>query len=124
MRDDAAYLLDMLVWARDAVPFVRDLTWDQFRASHLHQSAVIKAIEVVGEAAGRISGETRDRHPEVPWDSIIGMRHRLVHGYHDVNLQRVWDTARIDIPALIDRVAPLVRPDCDGPDSAEGWSIG
>jgi uncharacterized protein with HEPN domain len=80
MRRDEAYLLDILIAAREASEFVANLTWRQFAESRLHQSAVVKALEIIGEAAGRISIETRRAHPEIPWIEIIGMRNRLVHG--------------------------------------------
>ena len=110
-RDDAAYLLDMLLSARDAAEFAAGLTFAQFERSRLHQNAVLKAIEIIGEAATRISEETRQAHPEVPWPEIIGMRNRLVHAYFEVNLKRVWKTAQQDIPRLIDLIEPLVPPE-------------
>ena len=79
----------MLLAARDAHSFVAGLTWEQFQASKLHQNAVIKAIEIIGEAASRISPQRRAAHPEIPWPEIIAMRHRLVHGYFEVDLQKV-----------------------------------
>jgi uncharacterized protein with HEPN domain len=111
MRDDAGYILDMLLAARDAQSFVSGLTWEQFEGSRLHQSAVIKAIEIIGEAAARVSNETRAAHPEVPWPEVIGMRHRLVHGYFEVDLKKVWDTLHRDLPVLITLIEPLVPPE-------------
>ena len=110
-RDDAAYLLDMLLSARDAAEFAAELTFAQFEQSRLHQNAILKAIEIIGEAATRISEETRQAHPEVPWPEIIGMRNRLVHAYFEVDLKRVWKTAQQDIPRLIDLIEPLVPPE-------------
>ena len=110
-RDDAAYLLDILLSARDAAEFTAGLTFPQFENSRLHQNAILKAIEIIGEAAGRISEETRHAHPEIPWPEIIGMRNRLVHAYFDVDLKHVWKTAQQDIPRLIDLIEPLVPPD-------------
>jgi len=81
MRRDETYLLDILIAARDAMSFVSDVTQAQFYASRLHQNAVVKALEIIGDAAARISDETRQAHPEIPWADITGMRNRLVHGY-------------------------------------------
>lgn len=111
MRDDAAYLLDILIAARDALSFVLGLTWEQFEESRLHQNAVIKTIEIIGEAAGRLSNETKTTHAEIPWAEIIGMRHRLVHGYFEVNVRYVWDTVQRDLPPLIALIEPLVPPE-------------
>src|SRR3981081_3573235 len=78
---DTALLLDMLLAARDAQTFVEGLDEAAFLASRLHQNAAIRSLEVLGEAAGRISAATRASHPEIPWREITGMRHRLIHGY-------------------------------------------
>jgi len=80
MRRDAAYLLDILIAAQEARQFTTDVTWEQFRKSRLHQNAVIKALETIGEAAGRVSSETRVAYPGLPWPEMVGMRNRLVHG--------------------------------------------
>lgn len=111
MRDDAAYLLDILIAARDELSFVLGLTWEQFEESRLHQNAVIKTIEIIGEAAGRLSNETKTTHAEIPWAEIIGMRHRLVHGYFEVNVRYVWDTVQRDLQPLIALIEPLVPPE-------------
>jgi uncharacterized protein with HEPN domain len=87
---DAALLLDMLLAARDAREFVEGLDEAAFLASRLHQNATIRSLEVLGEAAGKVSSATRVAHPEIPWRDITGMRHRLIHGYGDVRLDVVW----------------------------------
>ena len=110
-RDDASFLLDMLMAARDAVDFASELTYDRFAQSRLHQHAIIKAVEIVGEAAARISNETKESYADIPWAEIVGMRHRLVHAYFEVNLQRLWDTVHQDLPALIAQIEPLVPPE-------------
>ena len=111
MRDDAAYLLDTPIAGRDAQGFVSGLSWEEFEQSRLHQNAVLKAIEIIGEAAGRISNEVKAAHTEIPWPEIIGMRHRLVHGYFEVDVRKVWDTAQNDLPSLIALIEPLVPPE-------------
>ena len=107
-RDDASYLLDMLLAARDAVGFASGLTFTQFEQSRLHQNAILKAIEIIGEAASRIGTETKHAHPDIPWQEITGMRNRLVHAYFEVNLKRVWDTVQSDLPRLIAHIEPFV----------------
>ena len=108
MRRDGAYLLDMLLAAQDVLEFSAGLTWSEFERSRLHQSAVLKAIETIGEAAAQVSEETREAHADVPWKEIVGMRNRLVHGYFDINLERVWETVQQDVPDLIRQIEPLV----------------
>ncbi|MGC9348297.1 MAG: DUF86 domain-containing protein [Anaerolineae bacterium] len=110
MRRDEAYLLDILIAARKAREFVAGMSWDEFAVSELHQAAVIRPLEIIGEAAARISPKTREAHPEIPWSSMIGMRNRLIHEYFRTNLEIVWQTLEQDIPQLIVLLEPLVRP--------------
>ncbi|MCX7707079.1 MAG: DUF86 domain-containing protein [Anaerolineae bacterium] len=113
MRRDDAYLLDMLIAAQRAARFVADLTWEDFAESDLHQSAVIRELEVLGEAAHLVSEDTRAAHPELPWPQIIGMRNRLIHEYFRVDLERVWETVERDIPELIRQLRPLIPAEDD-----------
>jgi uncharacterized protein with HEPN domain len=98
---DAAFLLDMLLAARDAQGFVEGLDEAAFLASPLHQNATIRSLEVIGEAAGKVSLATRTAHSEIPWRAIMGMRHRLIHGYADARLDLVWVVLRDHLGPLI-----------------------
>ena len=111
MRRDDAYLLDILIAARKALSFVEDMTWEAFEASELHQNAVMRALETIGEAARLVSQSTKDAHPGIPWEQMIGMRHRLIHEYFRVDVATVWDTIQNDLPELIALVEPLVPPE-------------
>lgn len=74
--------------------------------------SLVKSIEIVGEAAFQISKPTRDELPSIPWEDIIGMRHRLVHVYFDINIDILWQTVQSDLPTLIAQIEsllPLVR---------------
>ncbi len=79
----------------------------------MRQLAVIKSIEVIGEAASRISNSFRDTCPELPWRDIVGMRHRMVHGYFEIDLDRVWKTVQEDLPKLIAVIEKLVPPEVE-----------
>ncbi len=83
MRDDGVLFLDMLLAAREAVAFANGLTFAEFQRDRMAQLAILKTVETVGEAASRVSAQTRNAHSENPWSRIIGMRNRLVHGYLD-----------------------------------------
>ena len=115
MRHDDAYLLDMLLAAREARAFAVGMTFNEFQRNRMAQLAILKSIETVGEAASRVSNECRESHPEFPWPGIVGMRNRLVHGYFEVNLVRVWDTLQQDIPSLIARLERLIPPESPRP---------
>ena len=108
MRHDDALLLDMLLTAREAVELASGMTFAEFEENRTAQLAVMKAVEIVGEAASRVSADTKEMHSDIPWPGIVGMRNRLVHGYFDVNLLRVWETVDRDIPLLIAQLEGLV----------------
>ena len=95
---DQAYLLDILIAARKALQFVEGLTYEEFVGSEIHQSAVIRPLEIIGEAARMISDQAKAEQPDIPWGEMIGMRNRLIHEYFNINLSTVWDTVRNDLP--------------------------
>ena len=111
MARDDALLLDILIAARKALKFLEGMTWEAFEQSDLHQSAVIRPLEIIGEAARRVSQQTRAAHPEIPWEQMIGMRNRLIHEYFRLNLAMVWETVQDDLPRLIALIEPLVPPE-------------
>lgn len=108
MRNDMTYLLDMLLAARHIGEFTAGMDRAQFMASLLHQNAVIRLIQVIGEAARLVSQETKNAQPEIPWHQISGMRNHVIHRYFDVNLDYVWDVVERDAPELVALLAPLV----------------
>ena len=108
-RSSADYLNDILDAAEKAVRFVSGLTFEEFRDNDEKVYAVIRALEVIGEASKSVPTHVRRRYPEVPWKEIAGMRDKLIHGYFGVNLKRVWDTVQIDLPPLRDVVERMLR---------------
>jgi uncharacterized protein with HEPN domain len=111
MSRDEALLLDMLVAAREAIGFVATLDQAQFASSKLHQNAVARSIEVVGEAATKVSQEFRSAHSAIPWRDTVGMRNRLIRNYSNVSLDVLWDVCTSKLPALASQLLPLVPPD-------------
>jgi uncharacterized protein with HEPN domain len=100
MRDDAAHLLDMLVSARKVQKFCADLMWETFSQSELHQSAVIRELQIIGEAARLVSQDGKTRYTFIRWNEIAGMRNRIIHEYFRIRLQTVWQIVQEDIPEL------------------------
>lgn len=113
MRHDDSYLIDMLQAARKAAAFAADLTYPQFQHSDLHQNAILKVLEIIGEAASRITTDTHRAYPQIPWRQIIGLRNRVVHGYFDIDLNLIWQIVHQDIPILLDQLQDLLPPDAD-----------
>jgi uncharacterized protein with HEPN domain len=72
--------------------------------------AILKDLEIIGEAASRVSLEARQIAPMVPWDDIVGMRNRLIHGYFDLNLDIVWETVSHDLPGLLANIDKILGP--------------
>jgi uncharacterized protein with HEPN domain len=111
MQREPAYLLDILYSARLIQDFTQGVSKEDFESDILRQDAIMRRIEIIGEASRRLSDEFRANHPEIPWKSMAGMRSRLIHNYDDVDLNQVWDVVQQDIPALIAQISPLVPPD-------------
>jgi uncharacterized protein with HEPN domain len=101
----------MLHEARTALDFTAGKNFEDFQQDTQCQYAVIRAIEVIGEAAGRVSDDFQEQHSELPWRQIIGMRNRLIHGYGDIVLSIVWEVIEKRIPELIDGLSSLVPSD-------------
>ena len=110
-RELSAYVLDMLIAARDAVGFAEGLSFEDFTADRRTQLSIVKSTEIVGEAASRVDVEIRRAHPTIPWQDIVGIRNRLVHGYFDIDFRVVWDTVIQDLPKLIDQLERLLPQD-------------
>ncbi len=100
-KDDRIRLQHMLDAAREACEFARGACREDLDQDRKLTLALVKAIEIVGEAAYQISDQTRRLLPELPWDDIVGMRHRLVHAYFDINLEILWNTVQKDLPPLV-----------------------
>ena len=109
-KDDEVRLRHMHDAAREALSFAGERTRGDLDNDRQLVLALLKEIEIVGEAASRVTEPTRRSLPEMPWDRIVGMRNRLVHAYFDINLDIVWKTVQEDLPALIallERAVPL-----------------
>lgn len=98
--DERVYLRHILDAIAKAESYIQGLDEPAFGGNSLVQDAVIRQLEIIGEAARHVSPAFRSRHPLVPWDDIAGMRDKLIHDYFGVDLSRVWLTATEDLPVL------------------------
>ena len=111
MRRDDAWLLDMLLAARDAVGFAAPLTFPKFKDDPLQHLAILKSVEIIGEAALRISEETKAKHADIAWTEVVGMRRRFVNTCFAIRFDALWQTVQNDLPPLIAQLEPLVPPE-------------
>ncbi len=109
--DDRVRLRHIVDPLGSAIRFTKGRRREDLDSDQMLAFALVHALQIVGEAAGKVSAETRERRPEVPWATLIGMRHRLVHAYFDVNLDILWTTAVEAAPALLAQIEPLLESD-------------
>jgi len=107
-HDDLVRLRHMLDAARKAVTLTTGKTRAHVAADEIGQLALARLLEIVGEAAGKVSPEYRSAHPELPWPEMSGLRNRLAHAYFDIDLDVLLDIVAKDLPPLIGRVEKLL----------------
>jgi len=107
-KDDMIRIRHMLDAARDAMIFAEKKTRNDLDNNRMLALSIVKCIEIIGEAATKITKETREKYPEMPWAHIIAMRNRLIHVYFDIDLDRVWDTVTDDLPTLIAKLEKIM----------------
>ena len=95
------YLGDVANQARKALEFTAGMQFSDFDADEKTTYAVIRALEIIGEATRRTSAETLGRYPQIPWPRIVGLRNLLIHNYDEVRLQTVWDIVNLHLPYLL-----------------------
>lgn len=111
-HDDKVRLHNMLEHAQEAVSFARGKNRRDLDSDRVLELALVRLVEVVGEAAVKTSPKCKRDYPFIPWAEIIGMRNRLIHGYNSIDLNIFWDTIEIDLPPLIEkRQEILVKSD-------------
>jgi uncharacterized protein with HEPN domain len=101
MSRDDAYLYDILESARVALSYAKGMTWDQFSKDLLAQDAVIRRLEVIGEAASRVSPTTQEKYAHLPWKAMKGTRNVMIHQYDSIQLDIIWNILQNDLPPVV-----------------------
>lgn len=109
MQKDRASFLDILDSCKKIMQYTEGKTLEAFLADTACQDAVIRRIEIMGEAARRISDEMKTKYPELPWQEMIGMRNVMIHEYDGLDIHLVWETVSVDVPALADAIQGTLR---------------
>jgi len=107
-RDPRVALEQMRSHATEALAIIAGRKRPDLDNDRLLGLALVRLLEVIGEAATRVPPELRDRHPEVPWAQIIALRHRLIHAYDQVDLDIVWEIASHDLPELLQQLDAIL----------------
>jgi len=108
-HDDNLSLRQMLDHAQEAIEILGDKDRDAVKTDRVIQLALTRLVEIVGEAAGRVSEPTRQQNPQILWPQIVGMRNRLAHGYDVIDLDLLWDTIAVDLPPLVAMLEALIE---------------
>lgn len=108
-HDDIVRLRHMLDHAREAMAMIEGKARDDLRRERMLELSLIRLIEVVGEAAARVSPEGQATYPSIPWPQVVGIRNRLIHGYSQVDLDILWDTIEYDLPPLITELEKVLE---------------
>lgn len=107
--DDAIRVRHMLDAVREAIGFARGCTSEELAHDRMLLLSLVKCVEILGEAASKVTDATRESLPEIPWRDIISMRNRLIHGYFDIDTTIVWKTVTIELPPLEDALEKALR---------------
>jgi uncharacterized protein with HEPN domain len=108
-RRDLDYLRDIQEAIIRVLSYINDLDWEEYLRDRKTQDAVIRNLEILGEASKSLSAEIRGRYPSIPWQYISGTRNRLIHHYFGVNQEIVWQIIQQDLPKLKPQIEQVIE---------------
>lgn len=100
-HNDKVYILHAIDAAEKALEISGRIKREDLDSDEVYGLALVRLLEIIGEAANLVSKDFREKYPDIPWSHMISMRNRLIHGYFDINYDIVWDTVKSDLPPLI-----------------------
>lgn len=114
-RGDREFLMDMIIACEKIMKYTEDMSYEDFCKNEMVIDAVVRNIEILGEASKNISEVLKKKHPEIEWREISRTRDKIIHFYFGVALSIVWDIIKMDIPSLIEKLKGVAEK--------EGWEI-
>jgi len=109
-KDDLVRLRHMQDSAREAVELIQGKSRADLDTNRVLCLALVRLLEILGEAANKVTTATRQQNPNIPWSQIVSLRHRLIHGYDDINLDILWKILADDLPLLIAQLEKIEYP--------------
>ena len=107
-KGELVRLRHMLDAAKEALSFIKGKSRSDLDTNRMLVLSLVKDIEIIGEAASKVSAEVRAKNADIPWLDIIDMRNHLIHAYFDIDLDIVWDSVIRDLPPLIDTLGKII----------------
>ena len=111
MSRDDTYLVDILESAKIAMEYVAGKSWEDFQHDMQCQDAVLRRLEIIGEAARHVSPQTQKKYPHIPWRELAVLRNLVIHQYDAVDINQVWDTTQNKLPPLVGQLSNIVPPE-------------
>jgi uncharacterized protein with HEPN domain len=109
MKDNAVYLKHIADALIQVEAYLYEKSFEEFMSNRMLQDAVVRQLEIIGEATRNLSDDFRGRNRSIPWSQIIGMRNRIAHDYLNVDMEIVWDIISQDLPVLKGKIAELIE---------------
>jgi uncharacterized protein with HEPN domain len=108
-HDDTVALLHMRDNATEAISIAKGHSRNDLDTNRLLALSLIRLVEVIGEAAGRVSTKIKDVYPQIPWKEIVGTRNRLIHGYDEIDYDVLWRIVSVELTPLVEKIQEIIK---------------